>query len=96
MVNLNPCLSFYNTMRIQQEIEQQLHNTFSPSVLHVFNESNQHNVPAGSESHFRIVVVSEQFIGQSRIKRQRAVNQCLSDILSVIHALAMQTLTPEE
>ena len=30
-------------------------------ILQVINESYMHNVPKGSETHFKVVVVSEQF-----------------------------------
>ena len=84
-------------MRIQQQIEKKLLEQFGPLHLDVTNESHMHNVPDGSESHFRVVLVSAQFEKKPLIKRHRAVNAILEEELSGgIHALALHTMTPEE
>jgi BolA protein len=84
-------------MTIQQRIEKKLFERFGPLHLDVNNESDMHNVPEGSESHFRVVLVSAQFENQSLIKRHRAVNAILGEELAgQIHALALHTMTPEE
>ena len=56
---------------IQEVIETKLHNEFEPTHLNVVNESYMHNVPAGSESHFKVVVVSDAFEGLRLIARHR-------------------------
>ncbi|WP_297480715.1 BolA/IbaG family iron-sulfur metabolism protein [uncultured Photobacterium sp.] len=82
---------------IQPQIEAKLNHHFSPVHLDVINESYMHNVPEGSESHFKVIVVSAQFEGQRLITRHRAVNQCLADELeNHIHALAVHTYTESE
>jgi len=84
-------------MEIQENINQKLINSFSPVYLEVENESNMHNVPPGSESHFKVVVVSEQFEGKSLIQRHRLINQSLSEELqNHIHALAIHAYTNNE
>jgi BolA protein len=83
-------------MTMQSRIERRLQDAFAPLHLEVVNESHMHNVPAGSESHFKVTVVSEQFDGQMLIKRHRAINQALSEEIAAIHALALHTMTPEE
>jgi BolA protein len=82
-------------MGLQQQIEQVLTETFSPLHLEVLNESHMHSGPA-TESHFKVVLVSEQFEGLSLIKRHRAVNTALSELLPLFHALALHTYTPDE
>ncbi len=57
---------------IQQEITQILQIAFEPSYLTVENESHMHAVAPGSESHFKVTIVSEQFDGLLLIKRHRA------------------------
>lgn len=83
-------------MTIQAIIEQKLEQTFKPEFLDVINESHMHNVPAGSESHFKVTVVSEQFSGKMLLARHRLINKALSEELNNIHALAIHTMTPEE
>jgi len=51
----------------------------------------------GDGQHFQARIVSAAFEGQSRIKRHQIVYAALGDRMrSEIHALSMQTLTPEE
>ena len=84
-------------MQIQQEIEQRLSEAFAPLHLEVENESHMHDVPEGSESHFRVVLVSGQFDGKPLLQRHRAVNRVLAEQLAgAVHALALHTMTPEE
>ena len=81
---------------IQQVIETKLQDTFQPNYLQVVNESYMHNVAPGSESHFKVVIVTSSFEGQRLIMRHRQVNQTLSEELSNhIHALAIHTYTPK-
>ena len=81
----------------QQTIQQKLQQALSPIHLEVINESHMHNVPEGSESHFKVVVVSEAFEGEKLIARHRQVNQVLREELAGgIHALALHTMTPED
>jgi len=84
-------------MTIASAIEKKLLEAFSPLYLDVVNESNMHNVPTGSESHFKVIIVSNQFEEERLIKRHRAVNKVLADELSEkIHALALHTYSERE
>ena len=84
-------------MTIAATIEEKLLSAFAPQYLNVINESNNHNVPPGSESHFKVTIVSKQFEGERLIKRHRAVNSVLSEELAEkIHALALHTYTEKE
>ena len=84
-------------MLIQKQLEERLQNSFQPVLLKVINESSQHNVPERSESHFRVLVVSDKFTGLSLIKRHQMVHQAIKeDITKKIHAFSQQTLTPKE
>ncbi|MEE2776004.1 MAG: BolA family protein [Acidobacteriota bacterium] len=84
-------------MSVQAAIEAKLSSSLAPSHLEVINESHMHSVAPGSESHFRVRVVSETFAGKRLVARHRAVNQLLNDELAgPIHALALETLTEEE
>lgn len=50
-----------------------------------------------SETHYKVLVVSEKFEGKTRIDRQRMVNELLKvELQSGLHALTQKTLTPSE
>ena len=84
-------------MSLQSIIEVKLNQAFSPDYLLVENESHMHNVPAGSEMHFKVQIVSSEFDGLMLLKRHRAVNKVLEEELAgPIHALSMHTFTKEE
>lgn len=84
-------------MNMQQTIIQKLENALSPEHLEVINESHMHNVPEGSESHFKVVIVSNDFRDKMLVARHRLVNKALEDEMKGgIHALALHTLTMEE
>ncbi len=51
----------------------------------------------GDGHHFEALIVSAEFLGQPPVARHQRVYQALgSRIQTDIHALSMQTLTPEE
>lgn len=82
-------------------IEQRLIAALAPTSLTVSNDSAQHAGHMGDdgsgESHFSVVIESPAFAGQSRVARQRLVNEALADLLaSRIHALAIRATAPGE
>ncbi len=84
-------------MFVQSRITEKLSAGLEPAHLDVVNESHQHNVPAGSESHFKVVLVSERFAGQRDVARHRQIYSLLAEELAgPVHALALHTYTPEE
>lgn len=73
--------------------------------LEIIDESSQHAGHAGAkgvsspsgETHFRIRVVSDSFEGLKTIERHRLVYVVLEEeLLGPVHALSLETLTPEE
>jgi stress-induced morphogen len=81
----------------EQRIQEKLSAALSPSVLEVANESSMHNVPKGSETHFKVVVVSLAFEGLPRVRRHQLVYGALADeMTSGLHALAITSKTPAE
>lgn len=84
-------------MTVQASIEQKLQAVFAPVTLEVVNESYMHSVPPGSETHFKVVVVSDQFEGKRAVARHQAIYQALADeVQGPVHALAIHTYTPGE
>ena len=84
-------------MTVQQTIETKINEALAPSHLMVVNESYMHSVPPGSESHFKLVIVTDTFSGVPRVRRHQTVSGILKDELAgPLHALSMETLTQEE
>ncbi|CDL80811.1 MULTISPECIES: transcriptional regulator BolA [Xenorhabdus] len=82
---------------VRQEIETKLQAAFKPSHLEVIDESYRHNVPAGSESHFKIIVISNAFVEQRMLNRHRSVYSVLAkEMEEGVHALALHTYTEKE
>ena len=82
---------------MHEKIEQKLHAALSPTRLFVENESGMHNVPKGSETHFKVLVVSPAFEGLGLVDRHRRVNDILREELSGgVHALSIRALTPAQ
>lgn len=54
--------------RIETSIRTKITNALKPAHLQVINESTMHNVPAGAETHFKVVVVSEEFESKTPIQ----------------------------
>jgi len=61
-----------------------------------------HAVPKGTESHFKVVVVSDKFEGMSLLERHRCVQDLFKEELELgiahggIHALSIVAKTPEQ
>lgn len=56
-----------------------------------------HNVPRGSETHFKVVIVSSQFEGQALVARHRLVYEALGEEMRAgVHALAITSKSPSE
>ena len=88
-------------MRIRTAIEAKITAALSPQHLDVIDDSASHAGHAGAhpqgESHFKVIVVSAAFEGQSRVQRQRLVYDALAaEMANHIHALELKTLTPAE
>jgi BolA family transcriptional regulator, general stress-responsive regulator len=88
-------------MSIEQNLRKKLTIGLEPVRLDVINESEMHaghrSSPGTGESHFRVLVVSQKFAGQSRVARHRMVNQLIADELAGgVHALALSTYAPGE
>jgi BolA protein len=81
-------------------VEQKLRERLEPEHLEVINESHMHSVAPGSETHFKVVVVSALFEGMAPVKRHQLVYGALVEELRAaqggIHALAITSRTPGE
>lgn len=88
-------------MNRAERLRKILTKEFSPLFVEVVDESAQHAGHAGArpggETHFRVMLVSANFAGLSRVERHRRVNQVLAAEFSTgLHALALILNAPGE
>ncbi|EYF01506.1 BolA family protein [Chondromyces apiculatus] len=81
----------------QETIQTVLSSGLEPVHLDVENESRMHSVAPGSETHFKVLVVSAAFQGMNAVQRHRRVNELLrEEFTRGLHALSLRALTPDE
>lgn len=82
---------------VQSSIEDKMKSQLTPSHMEVINESHMHSVPPNSETHFKLVVVSDAFEGKRAVARHQMIYKVLADELEgPVHALALHTYTHSE
>ncbi|XP_076682476.1 bolA-like protein DDB_G0274169 [Andrena cerasifolii] len=82
---------------IEHSIREKLVNALNPSRIEIINESYMHNVPKGSETHFKVIVVSGMFENTARIKRHQMINNLLqAELEGGVHALSIVAKTRDE
>lgn len=67
-IQLNLNMSTNESGPIEKAITEAITTKLDPIHLEVVNESYMHNVPKGSETHFKVLVVSEKFESLPLIK----------------------------
>ena len=81
-------------MKMEEKINAKLTAAFAPESLVVRNESHLHSGHAGDdgsgESHFAIEIKADFFKDKSRVARERAVYQALSEEMQQLHALSIK------
>ena len=82
------------------EITKRLTEAFEPETLGVEDESHLHAGHEGAKdgrSHFRVLIISDEFADKTLIERHRMVYRVLDEMMRVdIHALAIDAWAPEE
>ncbi|KAK3763866.1 hypothetical protein RRG08_007593 [Elysia crispata] len=82
---------------IENALRQKLTDALKPQFLDVINESYMHNVPEGTESHFKVVIVSTAFENVKRLQKHQLVHKAIQEELdNSIHALSIVAKTPAE
>ena len=83
-------------MIVQNKIDKLLRDNLNVSKLIIKNESNKHNVPPNSESHFNVQIVSDDFQDLSLIQRHKIVYKAIESLLAEIHAFSITAITTSE
>lgn len=82
---------------IEQRLRTLLEAAFQPTHLAIENESHRHSVPPGSETHFKVVLVSGAMEGLRPVQRHQRIYQAVAELMNQpIHALALHVFTPAE
>jgi len=86
-------------MSVAETIRNKLTTALSPSHLEVIDESHLHAGHIGArpegETHFKVIIVSTLFDGESRVAVQRRINKILADELAgPVHALSISASAP--
>ena len=87
-------------MSVESEIRARL-AALAPIALELLDESAQHAGHAGASpggnTHWRLSITSNSFIGKGRVARHRLVYEALGELMhNPIHALAITASTPDE
>jgi BolA protein len=88
-------------LTIRERIIASLSAAFAPLALEVADDSDRHAGHAGAreggQTHYSVYIVSEGFVGKSRVARHRLVYASLkAEFADGVHALALTTLAPGE
>jgi stress-induced morphogen len=91
-------------MQVEKSIRDKLTAAFAPDRLVIENESHKHAHHAAmkgaantGETHFTVTIISNAFVGRSRVERHRMVYDVLAqEIAGPVHALAVKAATPSE
>jgi BolA protein len=81
---------------IKEKIEESLKTGISSLFIEVINESPNHNVEDGAESHFKVIVVSDDFENMRQVQRHQLIYKVLSEEMKLIHAIAIHPFTKTE
>ena len=80
-------------MSMHERIESTL-RLMQPQHLQVLDESHMHS--RGQETHYKVTLVSDKFVGLNRVKRHQHVYALVGELMGQFHALALHTYTPDE
>ena len=83
-------------MSVEKKIEHTLSDNFNLIHLEVINESHMHSGP-NTESHFKVILVSDEFEDVKLVQRHRRINELLKfELENGVHALSLHLFTNNE
>ena len=83
-------------MSVEKKIEHTLSDNFDLNYLEVINESHMHSGP-NTESHFKVILVSDEFEDMKLVQRHRRINELLKfELENGVHALSLHLFTNNE
>jgi BolA protein len=80
----------------KERMRLKLEEVFKPNKIVIEDESGKHS-RGGQETHFKCLIVSAQFVGKTRLERQKMVlDEFKNEFEGGLHALTLRCLTPQE
>lgn len=88
-------------MSITDRIHEKLHENLSIIALEVVDDSSKHmghaGWKAGGETHFNVKIISNDFVGKSKVARHKMVYSILQEEMQEkVHALSIVALAGDE
>lgn len=88
-------------MIVEKQIQALLTEHLRPLSLTITNDSakheGHHDLEDKQNSHFTVSIISEEFIGKTRIQRHQMIYDCLKPLMNQpIHALVIHAHAPGE
>ena len=80
---------------------RRLNSALSPIRISLVDDSEKHRGHGGynpsGESHFSLEIESAEFVGKSRVERQRMIYKALGELMQErVHALSIRATAPGE
>ena len=83
-------------MSVKSQIEDLCTKALNFNFISIENESHLHSSSQNAESHFKLILVSNDFLKMSLIKRHKHIYKILNEVMPKIHARAIHAFTEEE
>jgi BolA protein len=86
---------------VATEMLRRLNSALSPIRISLVDDSEKHRGHGGynpsGESHFSLEIESAEFVGKSRVERQRMIYKALGELMQErVHALSIRATAPGE
>ncbi|MCA4773857.1 BolA family protein [Wolbachia endosymbiont of Mansonella perstans] len=88
-------------MDIIKAIEEKIRNAINVVDINIVNESIKHtdhyfSSPSTLPSHVELILISEDFVGMSALKRHKLIYKLLKSEIERVHAISLQLYTQSE
>ena len=81
----------------KQRLNDKFSSELKPGYIFIEDESGNHSVPVGAESHFKVILASDIFLNMSKVERHQKVYSVVSDEFKKgLHALSIRAYTLSE
>ena len=80
---------------LSNSIKERLQGKWKDAQVQVFDDSHLHS--RGANSHFRVLMVCDEFAGKGPVDRRKEVYKALNEFWGLgVHSISVSTFTAEE